>query len=266
MSPHVNNFVTDLVEMAKAMDELPKAQALVKSLQDENFGLLNKVQERELHIIELKAEVETHLASIRSLEVARDDAELRFLELEEHATSSVGLARAAKANLEAMIRQLDPPKPEPVSTIQPAEAEHVAIHSWADDLRHGSSEPTPSDQGSSAGPLSETSWAGTSSASVQEETAGTHTASLSDTAHNPSPGQSEADPTVTGTASPSTDAPNTFAHSTDAVTTAGKYSNKLYEDHPYYVSLAAWIAGGGTEADYNYRRPSMVGSISGDQH
>jgi hypothetical protein len=45
--------------------------------------------------------------------VERDDAELRFLELDEKAHSAVALARAMQDHLGQVVTKLDPPKPVP---------------------------------------------------------------------------------------------------------------------------------------------------------
>lgn len=254
MSPHaVNDLASSFVQMAKAFEELPQVQAENRHLLEELGTYAKSLESRELHIIELKAEIDKHLASIRSLEVARDDAELRFLVLEDKTNTVEQLTDSATAMLEKIKSLIVPPKPEPVSTIQDQLAKEGH---GIEPEGHGSSsdhpvadEPIPSDQGSSADSLSEASWA--------TQLAEAHIAEHGE-GSPPSPGQNEADPTATGTASPSADAPNTFAHSTDSVTTAGKYSNKLYEDHPYYVSYDAWIAGGGTEHDYHARRSVSV--------
>ena len=39
----------------------------------------------------------------------------------------------------------------------------------------------------------------------------------------------------------------------------GKYFGKRYHDWNYYVPLSAWLAGGGTEEDYNWRPAAFGG-------
>src|ERR1700731_3601897 len=84
MSPHaVNSLVTDLVQMAKAMEELPQVQAdltnAIHKIDDQQEIILH----REAEITSLRQQIATMATKISQTEVDRDDAELRFLELEE---------------------------------------------------------------------------------------------------------------------------------------------------------------------------------------
>lgn len=83
MSPHVGNFVQDLVEMAKAMDELPKVQEALTNTQGELKSTYDIIQRIELKLIDRNSEIDTLKAKIRELEVSRDDAEFRFLECDD---------------------------------------------------------------------------------------------------------------------------------------------------------------------------------------
>lgn len=137
MSPAVGNFVHDLVEMAKAMETLPQIEEMARQLQaklDEaqrhNAGL-------EENIIGYKGQIEALQAKNHELEVARDDAEYRFLELDEKAHKVVGNMEAIEALVKAARDQLSPPKPEPVEhpTIQepnPATATDVDYQRYTD--------------------------------------------------------------------------------------------------------------------------------------
>lgn len=76
-------------------------------------------------------------------------------------------------------------------------------------------------------------------------------------------GQREGNPISTGsteTLTPTTDAPvdtsPQTANPTEPVASTveiGPYSGKRYYDHPTYVHRDDWVAGGGTEADYEWR-------------
>jgi hypothetical protein len=240
MSPHVNNFVTDLVEMAKAMDELPKVTAELHQTSIERDRALSTIQDRELHILDLKQQIETHLSIIRSLEVARDDAEMRFLEADDRAVkASSFLARLrddatmVASEIDRAKGMIDPPKPIAPEANPPSTIQDQAVGQGADPL-------SVADGLAMSGSPSQTA--------------------LSLTAIEPEPampsasGQSEADPTVSTTPSsvsePQNAAPLTVPSNENVSSTEGKYSGKRYLDHPYYVSEAAWLAGGGTVESY----------------
>lgn len=206
MSPHaVSNFVGDLVEMAKAFEELPKVREELVHVKGECTAFQDMIQSREVHILSLKAELEAAQATIRSLEVARDDAELRFLEADDRANHSIVALRTIAANLGSAITVLDPPKPEPVQA-QPVEVkEEPPISSWA----------TPEGQ-SVADPTTNANDGGGSS----EQTSVISSATEDATSDKPKP---------------------------------GPYASKRYYDHQFYVNREQWIAGGGSEADYDWR-------------
>lgn len=137
MSPTVNNFVHDLVAMAKAMEDLPQVQAQLDEALKHGHELADIVAKREATIIRLKAEIEAHLETIRRTEVERDQAETMFLELDEKTHSVLSMVRASQVGLDKAVLILDPPKPEP--TPEPVKVEYTA---------------TPVSEGQSADPLS----------------------------------------------------------------------------------------------------------------
>jgi len=119
MSPHVANFVHDLVAMAKAMEENPVLQEQIEALkvqlsqaQDHNAGL-------EVNIISYKQQIDDLQAKVRSLEVERDDASFRTMEVEDKLnTTLVDLSSILKIG-ERIHTRLVPPKPEPVKESEP---------------------------------------------------------------------------------------------------------------------------------------------------
>src|SRR5438046_10447377 len=84
MSPTVGNFVHDLVEMAKAMEELPQAQAELAKLRKIAEDQAETIARREASILGLKHDIETLNEKVRTAEANRDDAELRFLDADDH--------------------------------------------------------------------------------------------------------------------------------------------------------------------------------------
>lgn len=125
MSPNVGNFVHDLVEMAKAMEELPAVREELGKALTANDRLAGTVMDRESTIQRLKAEIETHLATIRRVEVERDNAEIMFLELDERTHKVLANVKNAMDQLDQAVTSLDPPKPQPV----PAVSEAMAVSS-----------------------------------------------------------------------------------------------------------------------------------------
>lgn len=174
MSPHVGNFVQDLVEMAKATERLPGLEAELAKAHDDIESYAKSLQAREIAILEYKAEIERLQDQVRNAEVSRDDAELRFLSMEEtsHMVRRVlnDIASSAQNQAQQITAAIEPqPQPEPVK----AEPEHAAIHSWDEptgnvDKAHsdfgsikasaGQSEPDPTTQaGTSIEPQAEPS-------------------------------------------------------------------------------------------------------------
>src|SRR5260221_6679603 len=106
MSPTVDNFVHDLVAMAKAYDTLPGLEAENKQLQEQHLHDGDIISRLELRIIDLKNQQDETLTKLRSVEAERDEAGFRQLEMEDkiatlvrtfqtvHATVGQGVAAA----------------------------------------------------------------------------------------------------------------------------------------------------------------------------
>lgn len=238
MSPHaVGSFVNDLVEMAKAVEELPIVKQSLLQAQDAALELSDRINE-----LELSLEAKTIYAAgleqkVHNAEVARDDAEMRFLELEETsntvrrilndiANSAQNQARQITATLEK-----PQPQPEPVTT------------------------PTPSPEGQSvADPIpTETVLVDTQPTTVFRMDPVVSTADPS-----PEVTQSQADPIASDQdSSQSTPVSSVQEQAPVLMTpmpeTSLPYSGKFYYDEPRYIPLELWRAGGGTEYGYNWR-------------
>lgn len=126
----VNSLVSDLVLMAKAMEELPGIKAELDHAQGIADHRAETIQRLELKLMDAKNLEDTLRASIRDLEVARDDAELRFLELDEKAGKAMDRLYALADNLEglrgetiAVINITATPKVEP----QPVEVPQANV-------------------------------------------------------------------------------------------------------------------------------------------
>lgn len=217
MSPSVGNFVHDLVEMAKAMEELPQVRNDLDQANKLNTEQGAVIASREESILKLKAEIETLNSRIRDAEVARDDAELRFLELDEKAGKALASMGNILANLNDATNVLKPPPapmPEPEPVLMP----------YTNPSSGYSHDPLPVEA---------------------------------------SQGQSESHPTIEDVSTTNQTSANTAPSSLDTVSqqnvpSSGEpkpYLGKFYYDHPIYVSLDNWLAGGGTEENYYRSKP-----------
>lgn len=230
MSPHVGNFVQDLVEMAKAMDELPKVQLDLHNSQVEAERLAQTVQDRELAIINYKQEIDALRSQLHNAEASRDDAELRFLEIEERTAQAVSARRDLADLVNRTFDLLDPPKPQPEPIVEAKpephhgdlEADAKDYHSKLEAEAQGQSEPDPTSASVTDGNQSTT---------VSEQTV-----AKQENADGQAAGQSN----------------------------LGPYHGLRYADHPSYVTRSAWIAGSGDADDYDefYRNMSHARATS----
>lgn len=113
MSPVMDNFVHSLVEMAKAMEELPQVQAELERTKQTTEQQGHMIASREESILRLKADIETLQAKVRDAEASRDDAELRFLDLDEKAGKVLRTLGTFQSEAQSLAELLSP-KPEPV--------------------------------------------------------------------------------------------------------------------------------------------------------
>src|SRR5215469_7946286 len=79
----VSNFAASLVEMARAMERLPNAEAELRNVKGELDAAYASIQRLELRAIGRANELNALQSQLREMEAQRDDAELRFLELED---------------------------------------------------------------------------------------------------------------------------------------------------------------------------------------
>lgn len=262
MSPsNINSFVGDLVQMAQAMEQLPKVEAERDELKINLDRALDTVQSRELRIIDLNATIAELNNKVRSLEVERDDASFRVLEAEDREHNVLNTLRTVQIALGQTVDALDPPKPEPEtepqgsSVVDPTSSQIGSSKDTLGDnsipeVVHSISEVQP--QGQSVTTPTEPS---------SQIIGGENTSSATGQSENPptaSTGQME-------TAAPLTPAPDTDAGLTTKETLSvdhglGPYFGKRYDAQPAYINFNDWLAGGGTEADYFWRPDRESGS------
>jgi chromosome segregation ATPase len=206
MSPHAaNSLVHDLVQMAQAFERLPGVEAELNQANETIGHQANTIQRLELKLIDRNITIETLHTTVRDLEVARDDAELRFLEADDKINRILGVVRSATVTLEGAVGE--DKRPEPETTTEPMPIS-PALH-------------------------------------VEEQ---------GQSAPNPIPALTEKDASIGSANETAMDSDTAFIEITQVEPLTGPYHNKLYIDVPGYIILPDWLAGGGTEADYYFRR------------
>jgi hypothetical protein len=241
MSPHtVNNFVSDLVLMAQAVEKLPQVEAELEASRSDNA----KANE---YIMSLKADLEqarTYAATleqkVRETEASRDDAELRFLELDEKAHKILGDLASVITLAKAAELELSPPKPEP--------------------MPEPNIEPIPLPDQSASNPTSIGSTVESNAAPVDtnQSTAaptepGVYTAEPVEVPKsdvNPFVAASGTDASTAGAVPTESASPQ---QTTEPSPNSTRFASKLYYDHPHFLTREEWLAGGGSEHSYDWR-------------
>jgi hypothetical protein len=242
MSPHaVNNFVSDLVLMAQAMERLPQVEAELHRAQSEVTEWKSRYDLLALDLEQSRIYAGTLEQKVHQLEVDRDDAELRFLEADERTSRALDFIKATFGNAGTLIQALEPVRPQPEPMPEPKPAEQAV--QWVDrteDYIPKVSEVKPTEQ-----------TVGEADKPWQMD----HTQ-----------GQSETDPTSNTTAA-TVDLASSAHHTQENVSmpsttepAPGTYVGLRYIDVPGYISRSDWLLGGGTNEDYDWRKgnPSSV--------
>ncbi len=105
---HEKNFVSELVQMARAFEELPlvreeleKAKALIA--QD-----AQTIQRLELRLIDAKNEIDAAHEATRKAEVERDHAETMFLETDQKLDTLRGIFSRFQGEVDAFVKATEP--------------------------------------------------------------------------------------------------------------------------------------------------------------
>lgn len=118
------NFVHDLVQMAKAFEELPAVRAELEATKTYNDTLHETIQRLELRLIDLKTELDAAHEATRKAEVERDHAERMFLETDDRLNAFRRLVQAFDTDVRSLVAASEP---------QPAAApESVTGKPWSD--------------------------------------------------------------------------------------------------------------------------------------
>lgn len=118
------NFVSDLVAMAKAFEELPIVQADLNLYKARHSDALEQIQRLELRLIDLKNEVDAAHAATKQVEVERDHAERMFLETDDRLNAFRRLLAGFQTEAGALIAAAEPEqKPEPAVKVGASEGD-----------------------------------------------------------------------------------------------------------------------------------------------
>ena len=106
------SFVHDLVAMATAADKVPQLEARIAELEAVKADYESSLLEKEEQLIDrANAHGETE-ARLHNAEVARDDAEFRFLEADDAKLAAVRAMRMVIGEAEAFVKAVTPVEPE----------------------------------------------------------------------------------------------------------------------------------------------------------
>lgn len=251
----INSFVGNLVEMAKAYEELPGVRQALAEAEFNSATLADTIAQREASILRLKAELEAAHEATRKVEAERDEAIGSFLAADDRADKILAFVKTTFGNAGALIQAVEPAQPQ--ADIEPIPPTLPAIDNplYGDPMAEAPLHAVP--QGESAlgepnAPSGFTSHPIASSLTVD----GSANVSHEPLAYEPAP---EVAPTPTPTPAPS--APTGTGTESDRSSYDGAspdaiqpYAGRYYIDVPGWISLSDWLAAGGTEADYYFRR------------
>lgn len=114
---HVSDMAMSFVEMAKAFEELPKVKAELAEANRAFNHASDTIQRLELKLIDRNTTIDELHAKVREAEVARDDAELRFLEADEKLGHVAKALQAAGETVGLALRKPEPVVAEPIAEL-----------------------------------------------------------------------------------------------------------------------------------------------------
>lgn len=231
MSPYAgNNFVSDLVLMAQAMEKLPQVQ---EQLNDSQTEVSEWKSRYDLQALDLEQARQNNAAleqRLHDAEVAKDAAETMFLEADDRTSRALDFIKATFGNAGTLIQALEPPRAEPPKVEQTVETGPVTEREYA---AYTQAQPEPI--------VSEVKPIEPEVVHIVDEASGYA---------KPYPvtqGQSKADPTpnVVGDGPASTvthtEPAGPVYENINTEPSPGPYSGKRYHDLPTYVPLDGWL-------------------------
>lgn len=243
MSPHaVNNFVSDLVLMAQAMEKLPQVEQSLRIANEFLEMERETVKARDADIAQAKAYASTLEQRLHDAEVAKDAAETMFLEADERTSRALDFVKTVFGSAGSLIQALEPPR-----TTEPVVEQTVQNEGHGAPIAgNGNGDPQPEPIISEVKPIE-------NPLSLSQEHS--NVSASVDNGITTAQGQSEPDPTIAPTPTSNiSDTPVSDASTVESgLTNSGPYAGKRYFDIPTYVPLDAWLDGGGTKANYHWR-------------
>lgn len=114
---NTNNFVHELVVMAKAMEELPQVKAELDTARADNQLYLITIQRLELKLVDRANEIDALRQELRQVEAARDEAVLAFLEADDRTGKAMAFVRSLATNAQNLLDAALPANPEPTTPV-----------------------------------------------------------------------------------------------------------------------------------------------------
>lgn len=121
---HEKNFVSELVQMARAFEELPGVKAELEAANGHIEDYARQVQRLEMRLIDAKAEIDAAHAATTKAEVERDHAETMFLETDQKLDTLRGIFSHFQAEVAGFVRATEP---EPVAPPSLGGAEQIGL-------------------------------------------------------------------------------------------------------------------------------------------
>lgn len=248
----INSLVGDLVAMAQAMERLPLVEAELRTADAATNQWITNYNEVKADLEQSKSYAASLEQRCHALEVARDDAELSFLEADERTSRALDFIKATFGNAGSLIQALEPAKAMPEPTVdKPAEDLANQPYNWPP--------VAPSEAPARAESASPLPNANVNILDTSKSDVGSTEPIAS------SQGQSEPDPTASspdGNTSKSNGASDIGVGSTnDATITDAQpkpYVGLRYIDVPGWIAKDDWLAGGGTYEDYVWREDATA--------
>lgn len=261
MSPNgVSNFMHELLEAAQAKEQLPVVQAEVNRLAGELAHAQDTIQTLQIRIIDLKnANDEAHRAT-REAEAQRDSAEALFLECDDKRLALHRWIEGMVKGAGDLVRAAEPvpttpsPVAVPISEPVPADAGVITGTPNVDSQTVVPSDPTTSTSESGSSPTTSDVADGSGGAQPADVGSGERHDMFPEPEYYQTPDGGSATPSVQPDPTQATVPSSESGSPVSPPQPERPYAGKLYDNHPAYVPLSQWLAGGGTEVSYYWRR------------
>jgi len=285
MSPSVGNFVHDLVEMAKATERLPILEDQVREYEAQKLRDGETIARLEIKLMERSAEISELQTKLRSVEAERDDAGFRCLEAEDKVDALRRLVKGFAADAGTLLNIFTADAGAFLNIVE-EKIEEVKAPSSTTAAAVPDASPEASVSGQSSGEgqsaLDPTSVVGvhitqtdvsSEPAVVQGTVASTEGQSASHPIPQPTPDHAPTEDAEFQRSAPLSDTAgaswqgqprNEIGQFAKSEPIHGRFFGLRYHSMPGFIPREEWLAGGGTEADYDWH-PLKVSDISDDE-